>query len=94
MNFVLCNLSQILNTIVWLYTIVLLIYAVASWIPDARGRWLEYLAMAVEPVLNPIRRIIPPMGGFDIAFLVLLLVLQMIVRPALQHVAFTSCLIY
>ena len=93
MNIVLCNLANILNTLVWIYSLVLIAYAVVSWIPDIRGRWTDYLAMAVEPVLMPIRRVIPPIGGFDIAFLVLLLALQFLVRPALQHLAFNSCFI-
>ena len=92
MNLLLCNLAQILGDLVWLYTAILLIYAVVSWFPDLRrGRWTYYLAALVEPLLMPIRRIIPPMGGLDIAFLVLLLVLQLVVRPALAHVAFNSC---
>jgi uncharacterized protein YggT (Ycf19 family) len=35
----------------------------------------------------PIRRIIPPLGGLDLAFLVVLLVLQLLVRPALFSLA-------
>ena len=77
MNLLLCNLAQILSDLVWVYTAILLIYAVVSWFPDLRrGRWTYYLALGVEPVLMPIRRIIPPLGGLDIAFLVLLLVLS------------------
>ena len=92
MNLILCNLATILSDLVWVYTGILLIYAVVSWFPDLRrGRWTYYLAVLVEPVLLPIRRIIPPMGGLDIAFLVLLLVLQLVVRPALLHLAVNSC---
>jgi YggT family protein len=91
-NIILCNLAQILGDLVWIYTAILLIYAVVSWFPDLRrGRWTYYLAALVEPVLMPIRRIIPPMGGLDIAFLVLLLILQLLVRPALLHLAVSSC---
>jgi len=90
-NFVFCQLGQLLNTVVWLYTIVLLVYAVVSWIPDLRGRWTSYLAMLVEPVLLPIRRVIPPLGGLDLAFLVLLLFLNFVVRPMLANAAFGAC---
>jgi YggT family protein len=79
--------------VVWVYTGVLLVYAVVSWFPDLRrGRWVYYLASLVEPVLLPIRRIIPPIGGLDIAFLVVLLVLQLLIRPALAQLAFNSCI--
>jgi YggT family protein len=81
----------ILADIVNIYTFVLLIYAVVSWIPNLRGRWVYYLARLVDPLLNPIRRVIPPVGGFDIAFLVLLLVLQFLVRPMIGRFEISTC---
>ena len=65
-----------------------------SWIPDLRrGRWVYYLAGLIEPVLAPVRRIVPPVGGLDLAFLIVLLVLQLLVRPAVGNLAFNSCFI-
>jgi YggT family protein len=93
MNLLLCDLGRALSYIVNIYTLLLLVYAVLSWIPDLRrGRWVYYLASVIEPVLVPIRRIIPPLGGLDLAFLVLLLVLQLLVRPALAQLTFNSCI--
>ena len=80
--------------VVWLaraYTFVLLAYAVVSWIPDLRGNWVRYLAMLVEPVLTPIRRIVPPLGGLDLAFLVLILLLNFLIVPLLRNAAFSAC---
>jgi YggT family protein len=89
---VLCEIANVLKLLVNLYTIVLLVYAVISWIPDLRGgRWAYYLSRVVDPVLAPIRRVIPPLGGLDLAFLVLLLVLQLLVQPALTRLAFNAC---
>jgi YggT family protein len=90
-NGILCSLAQILDKVVFAYVIVLFIYALISWIPDLRGRWVYYLAANVEPVLRPIRRIIPPIGGLDLAFLVVILVLQFLVRPLLASAAFNAC---
>lgn len=93
MNPILCDLGQVLVWLVNIYTLVLLVYAVFSWIPDLRGSRLErVLANFVEPVLLPIRRIIPPLGGIDIAFLVLLLILQLVVRPLLNQFLVNSCI--
>lgn len=93
MNLLLCDVAKALSFVVNAYTILLLVYAVISWVPDLRrGRWVYYLASVVEPVLVPIRRIVPPLGGLDLAFLVLLLVLQLLVRPALEHLVFNSCI--
>jgi len=92
-NLFLCDLAKALLFAVNIYTLLLLIYAVVSWFPDLRrGQWVYYLASVIEPVLMPIRRIIPPLGGLDLAFLVLLLVLQVLVRPALGHLALNSCI--
>ena len=91
MNGLLCTLAGVLVWVVNIYTLLLFVYALLSWVPDLRGRWSYYLARVIEPVLTPIRRIIPPIGGFDIAFLVLFLVLQLLIRPALAHAAFSAC---
>jgi YggT family protein len=91
-NLLLCNLANVLNYIVWIYTFVMLAYAVVSWVPDLRrSRFAYYLARLVEPVLVPVRRIIPPLGGLDLAFLIVLLVLQLLVRPALSSLAMNAC---
>ena len=73
------------------YTVVLFVYALVSWFPGARGRWVGYLAAVVEPVLAPVRRVIPPIGGLDMAFLVVILLLQFLVRPMLNSAVFNSC---
>ncbi len=89
-----CQVWGLVETIFKLYLLLLIVYAVLSWVPSLRGRWSDYLAMAIEPVLIPVRRIIPPIGGLDLSFLVvffvLTLVLDRIVTP--QHNA--SCFLY
>lgn len=88
----LCQLTQLLSVVVNAYTIVLFVYAIISWLPDLRGPWVRYLAALVEPVLAPVRRIVPPMGGFDLAFLVVILLLQFVVRPGIAALAAGTCL--
>ena len=93
MNLLVCDLARILYYAVNVYTLLLFVYAVLSWIPDLRrGRWVYMLASVIEPVLAPIRRVIPPVGGLDLAFLVVILVLQLLVRPALFNLQFNSCI--
>jgi len=80
-----CQFFFFLDKVIWLYTIVLLVYAVLSWVPDLRGRWSRYIEVLVEPILRPVRRIIPPAGGIDWSFMVVLATLWLIdnflVRP-------------
>ncbi len=58
----------------------MLAYALVSWIPSLRGRWFDYVARVVEPVLIPVRRVIPPLGGLDLSFLIVILLLGYIMR--------------
>ncbi|HEY2554747.1 MAG TPA: YggT family protein [Candidatus Cybelea sp.] len=93
MNLLLCDLAKLLRYAVQFYTILLFVYAIVSWFPDLRrGRWVYYLASIIEPVLNPIRRVIPPIGGLDIAFLVLLLILQFVVARGLFSLEVNACI--
>ncbi len=92
MNLLTCDLARLLYWIVNIYTLLMFVYAVISWIPDLRrGRWVYALASLIEPVLMPIRRVIPAVGGLDLAFLIVILVLQLLVRPALGTLVFNSC---
>jgi len=73
-------LRVILSSIMWL-TIA---YALMSWFSaasDAR----YFLAQLVDPLLRPIRRVLPHMGGVDLSPLALLLLVQ-IAEIVLHHV--------
>ncbi len=75
-----CQLLYILSQIMRIYLILMLVYAVVSWVPSLRGRWSDYLSAVIEPVLMPFRRVIPPIGGLDIAFLVVMLLIGFLSR--------------
>jgi YggT family protein len=74
--FLLCQLAPIVSKLLQLYFFIMLAYALVSWVPGLRGRWSDYVAMLVEPVLAPVRQIIPPLGGFDLAFLVVIIAVR------------------
>ena len=66
-----------LNVVVW----ITIIYAIVSWV-NPHAPFAPALGMLLRPLLAPIQRILPPVGGFDLSPLVLLLavyVLQMVV---------------
>ena len=75
-----CIVWEIVSKLFGLYLLLMLVYAVVSWVPSLRGRWSDYLAMVIEPVLVPVRRIIPPLGGLDLSFIVVIIILQLVMR--------------
>jgi YggT family protein len=60
-----------------LQTLMLLVlgYAILSWVQPGSPMY-GVLARLVEPVLAPLRRIVPTIGGVDLSALVLLILLQ------------------
>jgi YggT family protein len=67
------NIFLFLATLLQLYGYILLGRALVSWIPnlDPSNPIVQLLYRATEPVLDPIRRLIPPLGGvMDISIIV------------------------
>ena len=54
-----------LGAIIQLYAYCFLIYSLLSWIPtiDRSHPAIQLLFQITEPVLEPLRRLIPPLGG-------------------------------
>jgi YggT family protein len=71
-------ICQFLN----IYVLVLIARAVLSFLPIGPDSALfgvsRALMMVTEPVLAPMRRVIPPLGMFDMSFLVLFIVIQVV----------------
>ena len=86
-----CGLWVVVENIFKLYLLLLIVYAVLSWVPSLRGRWSDYLAMLVEPVLVPVRRIIPPLGGLDLSFIVVFFVISIVLNQIVIPQHNTSC---
>jgi len=67
-------MSAILVWILTVYLVVLAGRAVLSWFPVRSGTFLAGLNSLLfdltEPVLRPVRRVIPPAGMLDTSFLV------------------------
>jgi YggT family protein len=69
------------------YAFILLVTVIVSWliafdVINVRNNvvrsLLHVLSALTDPVLAPIRRYVPPVGGLDLSFLVLLLAIQLV----------------
>lgn len=77
---------EIVCILLRIYMLVLLVTAVLSWFPAEPGGGVDQvsrtLRKVVDPVLEPLRRVIPPVGMFDLSFMVLffaVVILQQVV---------------
>ena len=70
-------LAQVID----LYTLIVFGAVVISWVQLPPTNTIAVVLHALtEPVLTPIRRVLPPMGGLDFSPLVLLVALQFLSR--------------
>jgi YggT family protein len=78
-------IAPALQLVLYLFLICLIIRGVFSWIePAPRNRVHRLTFDITEPVIAPVRRLVPPMGGFDISFIIVFfavtLLLQLVQR--------------
>lgn len=84
MDIILVPLLAVLNSIIGIYTWVVIASVILSWLAtfniiNSRNNFVmmlrEFLYRTTEPVLNIIRRFLPIIGGFDLSPLVLIIFL-------------------
>jgi YggT family protein len=67
----------LLTSIIQLYWICVLIYVLMSWIaPQTYNPAADLLTSICEPIMRPVRRIIPPIAGLDLTAVFVLIGLQ------------------
>lgn len=80
-------LFELIRAILGLIQIVLVVYVVISWlyafdIISRRNSFVnaiwEFTRRVSDPILRPLRRLIPPIAGVDLSVLVLLLLLWLV----------------
>lgn len=71
-------LQYLLSTVLQLMFWIIFIRAIMSWFSNGTNPLELVLHQLTEPLLAPIRRIIPPIGGLDLSVIVVLLLIQFI----------------
>lgn len=62
--------------IIQFYFVALIIYAVLSWVaPGTYSPASSLLDRICEPLVNPVRRVIPPIGGLDLSVVFVMILL-------------------
>ena len=74
-----------LGLLATVYTFLILGRVLVSWTnPSGGGGVTAFLYQVTEPVLGPIRRLLPPMGGFDWSPMIAIILLSILTRALLR----------
>ncbi len=62
-----------------LLTLLIVVRAVLSWVPsvDYGHPLIRLIIQITDPILLPVRRVLPPLGGLDLSPLIAILLLQL-----------------
>lgn len=71
-------LANIVHLLFQIYTFIVFIHVILSYFLSPYHPVREFIDRMVDPLLQPIRRVVPPMGMFDFSPLVLLILLQIV----------------
>lgn len=75
-------IAQIVGSVLQLFNFLLIIWCLLSWFPNIN--WYDQpfktLDKIVRPVIEPFRKIIPPIGNIDISPIVAIMCLQFLYK--------------
>ncbi len=75
------KIGVLLLTLLKLYSYVVIIRVVFSWMnPNPSNPLVRFVYVVTEPVLAPVRRVLPPMGGFDFSPIVVFIAIAILIR--------------
>lgn len=73
------TLVDLISLVSKAYSFLILGRVIISWVnPDPSNTLVKLLNSATEPVLRPVRNLLPSMGGFDFSPIVVLIGLQVL----------------
>jgi YggT family protein len=85
------TIEQFVFSLYIVYSLLIILYVLMSWLQLPYNIWVGrirgFLHDTVEPILRPIRAVLPPLGGFDLSPLVALFgigILQQIIQSILD----------
>jgi YggT family protein len=80
--------AEILNQLINIFFYAIIALAILSWLnPLAHNPLIEVLFRLTEPLMRPVRRVIPLMGGLDISPIPVLIVLKLLAILIVQPLA-------
>jgi YggT family protein len=88
------SLAMLLGKIWWIFVICIFIQVIMSWInPMGYTPAMSLVNSITAPVLRPAQRLIPPVGGFDLSPLLVLLVFQLFDILVIKQIEYYAALL-
>jgi YggT family protein len=83
------TIGGVISLLLNILAIAILIRALLSWVsPDPRNPIVQALDAITEPILQPLRQVMPRMGGIDLTPMVAIVVLSIMANVAAQVITF------
>jgi YggT family protein len=81
------GLLNLIGILVEIYSLAIFARLLITWVPnlDPYHPVVQFLNQATEPVLEPARKLIPPIGMVDISPVIVLVVLQFLASALLNR---------
>lgn len=74
------SILNLINQIMWLVFWIVVIRALLSWFSQGSNPIELVMHQLTDPLLRPLRKVIPPIGGLDLSVLVFLLGFQFLIN--------------
>ncbi len=76
-------IAQIIQLAAWVLTLVIFVQVVLSFIASPYNVFRMAIDRLVNPMLRPIQRFVPPLGGLDFSPMILIILIQVVERLVL-----------
>lgn len=71
-------LASFVHLLALLLSLLIVVYILSTWVFPPYHEFRQTLASIVDPLLAPIRRLVPPAGMFDFSALIFLILIQIL----------------
>jgi YggT family protein len=74
------TIATIFVDFLYLLIAAIVVRALLSWFPlSPRNRFVEFVARITDPLIQPVRRVVPPLGMLDLSSMIVIVVLYVMI---------------
>ncbi len=80
-------MAELINSVLFLFVMAIFIRSVLTWFPIGPNNPIQMIVFQVtEPVLAPIRRLLPRFGTMDLSPMLVIIVILWVLQPTVTKV--------